>query len=55
MDKTQKINCSVCSCAFNNSEKNLCQLEQIVVTPCQNCHNGHPDDESMCGSYKCGK
>lgn len=49
MDKKQTINCNVKSCAYNAN--NLCELENIVVEPCKNCHNGNPADESMCGSY----
>ena len=48
----QKINCSVCSCRFHNGTKNLCELEQIKVLPCENCSTGNPKDESMCGSYQ---
>lgn len=52
MDKNQKINCNVKSCAFNDTEKCICELDGIVVEPCKNCHNGNPADESMCGSYE---
>jgi len=52
MEKNQKINCTVKSCAFNDNEYKLCQLEQIKVQPCKNCHNGNAEDESMCGSYR---
>lgn len=52
MDKIQKINCKVNSCAFNNTEKNMCELDGIMVQPCKKCSNGKPEDESMCGNYK---
>ncbi len=52
MDKNQKINCSVYSCAFNDMKKQLCELEEIKVAPCPGCSNGKAEDESMCGSYE---
>ena len=52
MDTNQKINCTVESCKFNNEQRQLCQLQAIVVEPCQNCGNGNAADESMCGSYE---
>lgn len=51
MQEKQKINCTVDSCEYNNRQENECILKQIIVTPCQNCHTGKPD-ESMCSSYK---
>lgn len=55
MDKNhnQKIKCTVESCSFNNCDNNLCELNQIEVKACPGCSNGTPQDESMCGSYKC--
>lgn len=53
MEKKQKINCTVNSCAFNNTENKLCELEAIMVQPCNNCNNGNPAEESMCASYVC--
>ncbi len=52
MDKNQKINCTVETCKFNNCDKNLCNLEQIIVEPIVGCESKQPD-ESMCGSYEC--
>ena len=52
-DYTQKIKCTVESCSFNNCNNNLCELNQIEVKACQGCSTGIPEDESMCGSYKC--
>jgi len=52
MEKNQKINCTVHSCAFNNTEHKMCELDRIIVEPCKNCNNGNPADESMCGSYE---
>ena len=52
MEKNQKINCTVESCTWNNGQTQECELEQIIVEPCQNCDNGKPEDESMCGSYE---
>ena len=55
MDKSynQKIKCTVESCSFNNFDNNLCQLNQIEVKACPGCFSRTPQDESMCGSYKC--
>ena len=52
MDKNQKINCSVHSCAFNDKHQQICQLDEIKVAPCSSCNNGKAEDESMCGSYE---
>lgn len=52
-DHSQKIKCTVESCTFNNCESSLCELNQIEVKACPGCSNGTPQDESMCGSYKC--
>ena len=51
MEKNQKINCTVGSCKYNNHQKQQCLLEQIIVTPMQDCHTKTPD-ESMCSSYR---
>lgn len=52
MEKNQKIYCNVCSCAFNNQNEDICELEEIKVCACTDCNNGKAEDESMCGSYK---
>ena len=52
MDKNQKINCTVNSCAYNDPNKCLCELNAIMVTPKQNVNTGNPD-ESECSSYEC--
>ncbi len=51
MEKNQRINCTVTSCKYNKSQQQECALEQIIVTPVQNCNTNNPD-ESMCSSYK---
>lgn len=51
MEKNQKINCTVTSCKYNEKQNQECNLEQIIVTPIQNCNTSKPD-ESMCSSYK---
>ena len=51
MEKNQKINCTVESCKYNNSQKNECKLESIIVTPTENNYTKKPD-ESQCSSYK---
>ena len=52
MGKNQTINCTVHSCAFNNTDTQVCELDRIIVEPCKNCNNGNPAEESMCGSYE---
>jgi len=52
MNKDQKINCTVGSCAFHNEREQKCSLTEIVVEACPGCNNGKPSDESMCGSYE---
>lgn len=51
MEKNQKINCTVTSCRYNKNQEQECALEQIIITPIQNCTTKQPD-ESMCSSYK---
>lgn len=51
MDKNQKINCTVTSCKYNDTDRQECELEQIIVTPIVGCNTKQPD-ESMCSSYK---
>ena len=53
MDGKQIINCTVKSCEYNNSKTKMCELKDIVVTPCKKCGNGNKEDESMCGNYRC--
>lgn len=52
MEKKQIINCTVGSCEYNNQKTQKCELADIIVTPCKDCSNGKPEDESMCGSYR---
>ena len=54
MDRSKKINCTVESCKYNNQKNQECILQEIVVTPIQNCNTKQPD-ESMCSSYRNGK
>ena len=49
--ENQTINCTVTSCKYNNKERQLCNLEHIIVTPVQGCQTSQPV-ESMCSSYK---
>lgn len=51
MENKQKINCTVTSCKYNENQTQECSLEQIIVTPIENCDTKQPD-ESMCSSYK---
>ena len=52
MDENQKINCTVSSCKYNNGQKQLCNLQAIIVTPVEGVESAEPD-ESMCSSYEC--
>lgn len=51
MEKKQKINCTVETCKYNDTEHKECDLEAIIVTPVKNCNTAKPD-ESQCSSYK---
>ena len=53
MEGKQLINCTVKSCEYNNGKTQKCELNDIIVTPCKDCSNWKPEDESMCGSYRC--
>ena len=53
MDEKQKINCTVESCEYNDTEGHKCELDEITVEPCNDCETGDPEEESMCGSYVC--
>lgn len=50
MEQNQKINCTVSSCKYNNTQNQKCQLQSIIVTPVQGVDTANPD-ESMCSSY----
>lgn len=52
MEKSQKINCQVQSCIYQDGETKRCILQEIQVMPTQDC-NTKKADESMCGSYEC--
>lgn len=47
----QEINCNVRSCRYHNGEKQMCNLEAILVSPVQG-QNTKKADESMCASYE---
>ena len=51
MEEKQTINCTVGSCKYNDTQRQQCQLKQIIITPVQGCNTKQPD-ESMCSSYK---
>lgn len=53
MEGNQKISCTVESCKYNDNS-GCCVLNQIKVTPIDNCDTKQPD-ESMCSSYKYGE
>ncbi len=51
MEKNQKINCTVSSCKYNNTEHASCILDAIHVSPSVGCDTKNTD-ESMCASYE---
>jgi len=51
MERNQKINCTVASCKYNNTENAECILKAIHVSPMEGCETKKPD-ESMCASYE---
>ena len=51
MEGKQKIACTVESCKYNNITDGKCTLQEIVVTPIEDCDTQYPD-ESMCSSYE---
>ena len=52
MGNSQRINCTVTSCKYNNKKRGKCLLDSIIVTP-QKGVNSRKSDESMCSSYDC--
>lgn len=51
MSYTQKIECSVSSCAHNCLEDGTCRLDRIRVKPCTLGKDRSPEAETACGSY----
>lgn len=51
MENSQKINCTVTSCKYNNNQQYRCMLQAIHVSPIEGC-NTMDADESMCASYE---
>ena len=51
MERNQKINCTVSSCKYNNTDNAECILKAIQVSPMEGCDTKKPD-ESMCASYE---
>jgi len=52
MAPNQSIQCGVCSCSYHDPG-NYCSLSKIHVDPMPGGSGGAPEDESMCGSYRC--
>ena len=52
MEKNQRINCTVQSCAYQDENTKCCTLHAINVVPTPNNNSMQPD-ESKCGSYEC--
>lgn len=51
MEKNQRINCTVQSCAYQDQKSKCCTLHAINVVPTPN-NNSMQSDESKCGSYE---
>ncbi len=51
MEKSQKINCTVKSCEYQNDKTKTCTLQSIQIAPVAHT-NTKIADESMCASYK---
>ena len=51
MEKNQRINCTVQSCAYQDKNSKCCTLHAINVVPIPNNNSMQPD-ESKCGSYE---
>ena len=47
----QTIKCDVTSCAFNNSKKNFCDLEEIKVSSKETCDCDTKKD-TICDSFE---
>ena len=47
MDENQKINCTVSSCKYNNGQKQLCNLQAIIVTPVEGVGSAEPDESVL--------
>jgi hypothetical protein len=52
-DSSQKINCDVDSCKFNDNDCRICNLDQIKVAA--NDKSCDCKDETICDSFKCKK
>lgn len=52
MSDSQKINCTVKSCVYQDENAQRCKLQAINVVPTRKCNTSKPD-ESKCGSYEC--
>ena len=51
MEKNQRINCTVQSCAYQDQKSKCCTLHAINVVPTPN-NNSMQSDESKYGSYE---
>ena len=51
MEKNQKINCTVESCVYQDSNAKRCTLPAINLMPTTDTTT-RDTDESMCGSYE---
>ena len=51
MQDNQKINCTVDTCEYNDTDDGECTLKAIDVSPVPDSDTHTPDD-SKCGSFK---
>lgn len=51
MSYTQKIECTVSSCAHNCLEDSTCRLDRIKVKPTTLENSKNSENQTLCGSY----
>lgn len=53
--KNQKIKCDVESCKHQNTEEQVCELEEIKVSSCRGCNDDEviENEETVCDSFDC--
>ena len=49
--ESQKINCDVVSCEYQNADNNRCMLDEIKVSSCSDDEASNKD-ETACKSFK---
>ena len=52
MKNSNKINCDVENCNYNNSKKNICNLNSIKITSTSNNNLSLDKSETLCKSFE---